>query len=272
MYICRRIKYYFSVAGAFIKISAQSALEYPINLLGWVLVNPIQFILGFATIKFVVEQFGTLAGWGYQELSFLYGLSVLSHGLAVMFFIQTWRMGKFIIRGEFDQFLLRPMNVIFQFLFMDFNLVGISDLIPGLIVFIYGCHKVHFQFSFVNILLLIATVTGGLFIRGAIWILCGSVTFWTKSTSGFIDFTKELFDRTTMYPISIYPKPVQWIFTFLLPLGWITFYPASALLGREGASIPAGMALMTLLVGVLMLGISCMVFMLGMNKYESAGS
>lgn len=272
MPMCKGIKYYLSVAGAFMKISAQSALEYPVNLLGWVLVNPIQFILGFATIKFVVDQFGTLAGWGYQELSFLYGMSVLSHGLAVMFFIQTWRMGKYIIRGMFDQFLLRPMNVLFQFLFMDFNLIGISDLIPGLIVFGYGCNKVHFQFGFINILLLAAAVAGGVFIRGAVWILCGSLTFWTKSTSGFIDFTKELFDRTTMYPISIYPRIVQWLFTFLLPLGWITFYPAGALLGREGAGVPAGMALGTFFIGILMLGISGMVFMLGMNQYESAGS
>ncbi len=272
MPMCKGIKYYLSVAGAFMKISAQSALEYPVNLLGWVLVNPIQFILGFATIKFVVDQFGTLAGWGYQELSFLYGMSVLSHGLAVMFFIQTWRMGKYIIRGMFDQFLLRPMNVLFQFLFMDFNLIGISDLIPGLIVFGYGCNKVHFQFSFINILLLAASVAGGVFIRGAVWILCGSLTFWTKSTSGFIDFTKELFDRTTMYPISIYPRTVQWLFTFLLPLGWITFYPAGALLEREGAGVPTGMALGTFFIGILMLGISGMVFMLGMNQYESAGS
>lgn len=272
MAVYKTIKYYLSVAGAFMKISAQSALEYPINLLGWVLANPIQFIVGFATIKFVVEEFGTLAGWGYQELSFLYGLSVLSHGLAVMFFIQTWHMGKYIIRGEFDQFLLRPMNVIFQFLFMYFNLIGISDLIPGFMVFLYGCNKVHFRPSLINLLLLTATVIGGTLIRGAIWMLCGSITFWTKSTSGFIDFTKELFDRTTMYPISIYPRAVQWLFTFILPLGWITFYPASALLGREGAGIPAGMAMGTLLIGVLMMGIACLVFMLGMNRYESAGS
>ena len=268
----KRIKYYFSVATAFIKLSAQSSLEYPINLLGWVLVNPLQFIIGFATIKFVVDQFGTLAGWGYQELSFLYGLSVLSHGFAVMFFIQTWYMGKCIIRGEFDQFLLRPMNVLFQFLFMDFNLVGVSDLIPGLIVFIYGCANVHFHWDLKNILLLIGTVAGGVLIRGAVWIFCGSLSFWTKSTSGFVSFTNELFDRVTMYPLSIYPRPIQWVFTFLLPLGWITFYPANSFLGMKMSNIPVHMALVTLGIGVLMFVISGAVFTAGMRKYESAGS
>lgn len=268
----KKIKYYLGVAAAFTKLSAQSSLEYPINLLGWVLVNPIQFIVGFATIKFVVDQFGTLAGWGYRELSFLYGLSVLSHGLAVMFFIQTWYMGKFIIRGQFDQFLLRPMNVLFQFLFKDFNLIGISDLIPGMIVFIYGCYHVHFQCSISNIILLAATVAGGTLIRGAVWILCGSLSFWTKSTTGYVNFTNELFDRVTMYPLTIYPRPVQWLFTFLLPLGWITFYPAGDLLGKQAGEIPVPMALVTFGIGVLMFGLGSAVFMAGTRNYESAGS
>lgn len=64
------IKYYSSVAVAFLKMSIQSGLEYPVNLLGWILVNPIQFIIGFASIKFVVQQFGSLGGWGVKNWLF----------------------------------------------------------------------------------------------------------------------------------------------------------------------------------------------------------
>lgn len=266
------IKYYSSVALAFMKMSIQSGLEYPINLIGWILVNPIQFIVGFATIKFVVQEFGSLGGWGFEGLAFLYGLAVLSHGFAVILFIQTWYMGKGVVIGGFDRFLLRPMNVLFQFLFMDFNLVGISDLIPGFIVFLYGCVQVKFLCSFVNILLLIMTLAGGVLIRGAVWIFCGSLAFWTKSPTNFVGFTLELFDRVTMYPLTIYPRALQFVFTFILPLGWITFYPASELLGRRPDYIPVNMALVTFLIGVFIFALSCLVMSLGMRRYESAGS
>lgn len=266
------LRYYFSVAAEFIKLSVQSGLEYPINLIGWILVNPIQFILGFATIRFVIEQFGSLGGWGYESLAFLYGLAVLSHGLAVILFIQTWYMGKCILRGEFDRFLLRPMSVLFQFLFMDFNLVGISDLIPGLIVFIYGCVKVQFNCTVSNVLLVLVTVIGGVLIRGSVWIFCGSLSFWTKSTTNFINFTLELFDRVTMYPLSIYPRTIQMFFTFILPLGWITFYPTGDLLGLRTRIIPINMAFVTLGIGTLMFILSCAFFRAGMLRYESAGS
>lgn len=266
------VKYYSSVAVAFLKMSIQSGLEYPINLLGWILVNPIQFIIGFASIKFVVQQFGSLGGWGFEGLAFLYGLSVLSHGLAVILFIQTWYMGRCVIQGEFDRFLLRPMNVLFQFLFMDFNLVGISDLIPGLIVFIYGCIQVNFYCSLSNISLLILTLIGGVLIRGAVWIFCGSLAFWTKNPTNFVSFTLELFDRVTMYPLTIYPRVIQILFTFILPMGWITFYPATDLLGMKSDYIPVNMALVTFGVGLIVFAMSCMMMNLGMRKYESAGS
>lgn len=266
------VKYYSSVAITFIKMSIQSGLEYPINLIGWILVNPIQFIVGFATIKFVVQQFGSLGGWGFEGLAFLYGLAVLSHGLAVILFIQMWYMGKCIIHGEFDRFLLRPMNVLFQFLFMDFNLVGVSDLIPGFIVFIYGCIQVNFECSFINIVLLIITLIGGVLIRGSVWIICGSLAFWTKSPTDFVSFTLELFDRVTMYPLTIYPEALQFLFTFLIPLGWITFYPANELLNMRPDYIPVNMAVVTFGIGLIVFIFGCTVMGLGMRKYESAGS
>jgi ABC-2 type transport system permease protein len=269
----KKIKYYLSVGMYFIKTSIQSGLEYPLNLLGWCLATPIQFIIGFATIRFVVEQFSTLNGWGYEQLAFLYGLSVISYGLSVILFVQTWYMGNFIIYGEMDLFLLRPMNVLFQFLFMEFNLVGIADLIPGTLVFIYGCFKVNFSVSLDNIFLLVITIIGGTLIRGAVWLLCGSCSFWTKSSFDFIRFTQELFNRTTMYPLTIYPKSIQIIFTFILPLGWITFYPATTILAKSGGFVlPIGMPMMTLIIGIICFSLACAVFCRGMKLYESSGT
>lgn len=98
--------------------------------------------MGFATIKFVVEEFETLADWNFRELAFLYGMAVLTHGLSVIFFTKTWYMGWNIIRGELDRMRLRPMNTLFQCLAGDLNFYGITDLIPGVILFVYGCVSV----------------------------------------------------------------------------------------------------------------------------------
>ena len=68
----KTIKHYLSVAWLSFRLSFQACMEYPAAFIGWLISNPIQFLVGFATIKFVVEEFQTLADWNFKELAFLY--------------------------------------------------------------------------------------------------------------------------------------------------------------------------------------------------------
>lgn len=248
-------------------------LEYPSNILGWLISNPLQFIVGFATIQFVVKEFGDIAGWGYGQLAFLYGLAIISHALSMIFFVRGWFMGYFVIEGDFDRYMLRPMNVLYQFFFTEFNLIGITDLIPGICVFVYGCIQVEFVFNIRNILTLVAILVGATFIRGGVYLIIGSTTFWTKSITDFGAYTQELFDKTTMYPLSMYPESVQFILTFLIPIGWVSFYPAAELMGISGDIFMPGYApFITLVAGALVFAVAAVVFYSGLKRYESAGN
>jgi ABC-2 type transport system permease protein len=264
--------WYYVKLGAFhLKIAVMAGLEYPVNLITWMISNPVQWIVGFATIYFVVAEFGTLNGWTYEEIAFLYGLSVLSHGLSVCVFIQTWGMGRNIIQGTFDYMKMRPVNILFQFLFSEFSLVGITDIIPGLCVFFYGCVTVGFSFAGSNALSVLLVLAGGTLIRGSVWLFCGSIGFWTKNRGRYVYLTMELFERTTMYPLTIYPRAIQVVFTYLLPLAFISFIPASELLGKSENAV--GLAgLLTFAVGLGMFLFSCAVFNMGIRRYDSAGT
>ena len=254
-------------------MSIQRTLEYPVELIGWLFANPLQFVLGIATIKFVIAEFGTLNGWTFGELAFLYGLAVISHGLSVIFFVQTWFMGSAMLEGEFDILMLRPMNVLFQFFFRFFYLIGITDLIPGIVIFIYGCSQIHLVWSFINILMLISVLIGATLIRGAVFLFTGSLAFWTKSRNSFLFLNFAIFDQTTKYPLSIYPRVIQMIFTFLIPLGFIGFYPASDFLDKGNIFNSSGtMPWVTLVVGFFVFWIVTRIFRRGLRKYESAGT
>lgn len=269
----RRILYYIDISLVYIKLGIQSILEYPAMMIGWLISNPIQFILGFATIKFVVQEFGEINGWNYGQLAFLYGLAVISHALSMIFFVQGWFMGWFVIEGEFDRYLTRPLSVPFQFFFTNINVMGLTDLVPGIIVFIYGCIKVQFHFTITNIVLVLIMLIGATLIRGGIYILLGTTSFYTRSTTDFGPFCQEIFDKTTMYPVSMYPEALQFILTYLIPIGWVAFYPTSSLLSMEGQLAPAvPTVFMTLMVGIITILISMGVFSIGLKKYESAGN
>ncbi len=267
------ILHYIDVSLVYIKMAFLSIIEYPSAILGWLLSNPIQFIVGFATIKFVVAEFGNINGWSYGQLAFLYGLSVISHALSMIFFIQGWFLGYYVIEGEFDRFLTRPLGVVYQFLFTQINIFGITDLVPGIIVFIYGCIKVGLSFTLSNIGLIIVMLIGATLIRGGIYVILGSSAFWTRSANDFGQYTQEIFDKTTMYPLSMYPESLQFILTYIIPIGWVSFYPVSGILGVENIGLTSSMAVwITLLVGVVVMCVAGWIFSIGLRRYESAGN
>ncbi|MXX38780.1 MAG: hypothetical protein F4Y91_05580 [Gemmatimonadetes bacterium] len=75
------------------------------------------------------------------------------------------------------------------------------------------------------------------------------------------------------YPLTVYPWHLQALLTFVLPLGFIGFYPACDFLGQSAnTSLPLDVALWTPAVGAAMLVLALAVFAAGLRRYESAGS
>lgn len=271
--IVKEFLYYLDVTLHVIKMAIMSVIEYPANIAGWMISNPLQFIMGFAIIKFVVGEFGQINGWTYGQLAFLYGLSVISHALSMIFFVQGWFMGYFVLEGEFDRYLTRPLGVLYQFFFTNINVFGFTDLIPGVLVFIYGCCKCKITVTPLFILQVIVMLVGATLIRGGIYIMLGSTSFRTRSAMDFGQYTQEIMDKTTMYPISLYPESMQFILTYLIPIGWVSLYPVSGILGIEsGRFYGIAGAFITLLVGFLVMFIAGLFFNHGLKRYESAGN
>ena len=186
---------------------------------------------------------------------------MISHALSMIFFVQGWFMGYYVIEGDFDRYLTRPLGVLYQFFFTNINIFGVTDLIPGILVFIYGCVKCEVTVNLLFVLQVVIILIGATLIRGGIYILLGSTSF-----------QQEIMDKTTMYPLSMYPESMQFILTYLIPVGWISFYPVSALLGIDSAYNAMLVPLITLVVGILVMIVAGVYFDIGLRKYESAGN
>jgi ABC-2 type transport system permease protein len=270
------LKHYVSYALYCLKLSVQLQMEYATYMVCWLIMIPIQFFSGFYMLRLLIEKVGALNGWGYPEVAFLYGLALMSHGFQDLLFIQTRNIEYMVLYGEFDRLLLRPIRVFFQFCFMNFNIVGFFDMIPGLVIFLYGCNLLHFVWSPLNILYLAAITFGGTLIRAAVYTITGSIAFWTKKSGMFVALNLSVFERTTMYPLTIYPLWFRMLFTFLIPLAFVSFYPVSGMLHIGYAvsfPLPLDLVIWCPLVGILFFAVARAFFHFGLRrKYESAGS
>jgi ABC-2 type transport system permease protein len=270
------LKHYLSVFWFSMKLQLQLELEYITYIFCWFLMIPIQAFSGIYVLKVIMDQTGDLNGWNFGQVAFLFGLALISHGFQDMFFIQTRYIEGLILGGDFDRMLLRPMNVFYQFSILSLNLCGPIDMIPGVIIFLYGCRKVGFVWSPLNILYLILITIGGTLIRAAIYTITGSIAFWTKKSSVFVDLNLAVFERTTQHPMSIYPKWFARLFSFVLPMAFVSFYPVCGLLGistGEHFPVPIDLAIWPPVVGAIWFFIAIKFFNRGLKKkYESAGS
>lgn len=269
----RTIKHYTSLALYFAKLSMQSQMEYPLSFLSWIIMVPLQWFAGVYMLKLLVYRFHAIQGWEFSQLAFLYGLSVISHGLMVVFFSRIWGVDRLIVNGEFDRMFLRPLNVYYQLMVNYLNLVGVIDILPGLIIFIYGCKNVHFVLTPGNTLLLTLVIIGGVLIRTAFYTFMHTIAFWTKKSHPLRMIGVRLMQYGTTYPLTIYPYAIQVILTFVLPIGFISFYPASEFLGLPGSFIfPLKQSVLSLLIGIAFFAASQLFFKMGLKSYESSGS
>ena len=269
----RTLRYYAGVGRHMLGLRLKAQMEYPSFLVGWVLSNAMQFLVGMGTLKVLTTQFDGINGWSFEQIAFMYGIGIISHGIVIIFFIQTWGIQWYTRSGQFDLMLTRPMSVFFQFSVYYLNLIGVTDLIPGIIIFIYGVAAVRLGFTPLHVLYLLCTVLGGVLIRGGIYTAIGSVAFWTKSSRPLIEAANTLFGQIMMYPLTIFNRVMQALLTFALPLGFIAFYPAAGLLDKPtGFSLPGALPLWSLGAGAVMTALGQLVFRLGLRRYDSAGS
>jgi ABC-2 type transport system permease protein len=267
------LRHHLGLALCFCRFTVQTQLEYPIFLLGWFLMIPIQYFSGIWMIHILVSRFHSIAGWAFPELAFLYGLALISHGFTVVFFIQTWGVEFAIREGRFDRYKLRPVNVYFQFLCQYVNLIGCIDLIPAFAIFFYSTHLLHFSFTLSHIEDLVVVVVGATMIRAGIYTMVGSIAFWTQRSRAVISITVNLLQQSTSYPLTIYPWLLQWAFTLLFPAAFIAFFPAKVLLGQSAATeSPGAASMLTAGCGVLFFLLGIGVFQRGLKRYESSGS
>ncbi|MEE4262210.1 MAG: ABC-2 family transporter protein, partial [Desulfobacteraceae bacterium] len=101
----------------------------------------------------------------------------------------------------------------------------------------------------------------------SIWLMMVTSAFWFVR----IDNISELFSaiyETGRFPVSVYPSWMRGVLTFVVPIAFITTFPAAALLGRAA---PLLLAVAFVLAAGLFCG--CVLFWrFAVRRYSSASS
>ncbi|MCB4987084.1 ABC-2 family transporter protein, partial [Streptococcus mutans] len=149
------MKKYLLLHKIFIKQYIKQILEYKadfiIGLTGVIVSQG--FTLVFLSIIF--SKIPRLVGWSFHDIMFIYGFSLLPKGIDHLFFDNLWALGQRLIRrGDFDKYLLRPINPLFHVMVEIFQIDALGELIFSVILFFYTVPYMDWTFAKIIILFL----------------------------------------------------------------------------------------------------------------------
>ncbi|HYE78994.1 MAG TPA: ABC-2 family transporter protein [bacterium] len=238
------------------------------------------WVEGFSYVLWVAAELGliyfvflpvrALEGWTLPQVMLIYGIALASVGLFFTLFVNLFHLaGMYIVEGQLDRLLLRPLNPFLQLLMEQFSAEDTVTVLMGFGVIGYALQQLGVSLTPMVVLQVVVMVIGGALVYGGITTAAASLSFWVRDRVGVLWPLVTSMDTMARYPLTIYPAGLRLVLSTIFPLGFVGFYPAQAFI-KQGAFHQ--LAYLTPLVGLAAMAVGYGCWKLGLRGYESAGS
>ena len=209
-----------------------SQLEYQLNFL-------IELLAMFGTLLgsiFILSLFFTggrqLGDWSWESALVIQGVYTFLDGLTnALLRPNLTEIVNYVREGTLDYVLLKPIDSQFWLSVKKFSFAGLPEIILGLSIAFWAAIKSATSFSIYSISVFIVSIIIGFIILYSVWFLIAASSIWFVKTWNATEVLRALL-AAGRYPISAYPVVLRFIFTVILPVAFLTTFPAEAILGE----------------------------------------
>lgn len=258
------------ICWSLIRASVRGQMQYRVSFLMEVLAGLAYQAIGFVFIWAILARFEALGGWTLYEIAMLYGMRLTGHGLYMLAFSNFFRIDDFIREGGYDRYLVRPIPPLLQLMFSTIRVTVLGDFFGGVVILAVAIRQLEIDWTPGKIALLVAALIGGALIDGAFQVGPAALTFRFLESWPLRVIFDDIFSRFGNYPTSILDRPVRNVLTFLVPMAFMSYLPAAAILDRE-TYLPAWAGWLAPVVGVVAFSIALWAFTRASRGYQSAG-
>lgn len=244
---------------AYFRFNLSAMMEYRATFLVQVFgmaLNNASFVFFW---KIVYTRVPAVAGYEFRDVMFLWALSSASFGVAHVFFGNCGSLGRIIIQGELDAYLLQPKDVYVNVICSRTIVSAWGDLAYGVVLYllVYG-------FSPARLALFLGfVVLGGLLMASARF-AAETLAFFLGNASAVSRLLAEFMISFSIYPEKVFGRSVRWMMYSLAPAGFVVFVPHRIYRSLTLANLP-----LLLLADLAYLFLGYMFFRSGLKRYES---
>jgi len=228
-------------------------------------------ILSFATVASVwvmFVRFNEVEGFTISQVLLCTAVTMMSYTITEVFARGFDIFPRLLGNGEFDRYLVRPKNILFQIIATNMEFGRLGGFIQAMIVFCYAIPNSGVIWNFNKIITLFIMISCGAIVFFGLYIVYASFAFFTTEGLEFMNILTHGGREFGRYPFVIYGGGVLKFLTYIVPLALFQYYPFLYLLDYEKSRF----YMFTPLIGTLFV-IPCYVFFrIGLRKYKSTGS
>lgn len=254
----RIIAYLLFIREAFV-VNIKSILEYRANFMlqffGMILNNSV-----FALFWLVVmDKTGGVGGYGFSEIMIVWALSSTSFGLAFILFGNIKQIGRIVINGSLDVYLLQPKDAWLNLIISKTSLSAWGDFVYGFIVLALLPGT-----TFLQVILFILLIIPGALIFTSIFALAETLVFFMGNSHAVSSAVSEFLISFSLYPEGVFANELRWIFYSIIPAGFISFMPLRIFKAFDWPLVP-----ILWVIAIFYIIISYAFFQVGLKRYES---
>ncbi len=257
----------------YISASFRSQMQYRASFIMTTLAHFLMTGLEFLAIWVLFARFEHLGSWRLEEICLFYGLINMAFALTDATSRGFDTFHHMVKTGEFDRLLLRPRSTVLQLAGQEFTLRRIGRFSQGLLVFLYATQALSIEWTAAKMALVALTILGGACLFYGLIVLQATLSFWTTESLEIVNTVTYGGVQTAQYPLTIYRTWFRQVFTYIIPLASISYYPSLALLERVD---PLGsdplFQWLSPTIGIAFLLVCLQIWHLGVRHYRSTGS
>ncbi len=264
----RAVRHYLRLIGVYLSVSFQDDAAYRTDFFVRVIMSVFQLGADLLGIWTIFSNTDSLAGWNVYQLLALMGVYRIMVGVIASLIAPNMRMLMEEIRdGKLDFAILKPVNTQFIISLRKYILWRLTDVVLGLGLVIVACVQLSADLSPGMIARFLVMLAAGITIIYSVWLILGTLAIWATRISNIEMVFWSLFEAGR-YPVSIYPAWLRYGLTYVIPLAFLTTFPAGALVGKANV---AGVVVTIVIAAVSLLGASAF-WRFGLSRYSGASA
>ena len=224
--------------------------------------------MGLISFWLIFRNIPSIEGFRYEELLFMYAYALLAASPMQLLFDNLWQLWICCENGDFIKYCFKPLNLYFYYVAEILDVKGFGQLIFAIIMMVYSWIKLAIPFTFVNVLMLIVSLFGASLVLIGIMTIASASAFVTIHGATIMQFMSR-FREYARYPVTIFDGIFKFIFSYIIPIAFMAYYPAMFFLRPTDHPY---MALLSPIVGVIMFILGYNVWMKGALHYAGTGS